>query len=358
MEIGAGQELIATNGRSDARQIIVRGAGRLILDAANTHTGGVLVEAGELVVRNASAIGSGRLEVRPGARVTIDTGTSRVTVPQLVMPTGGILDVGQGGLTIAVGGYDPAELRQRLQAGRNGGQWNGAGIRSGNAASGSFRAVGYRILADGSATVGWAGFGDTNLDGRVNSTDISMILASGRFGTSSTDGGWWQGDFNYDGRVNSQDLNLMLAAGLINAGSYLPAVGGGSATSLWSTGVSPASVASWAAGLFAAATGPSSGGDNLASETGLAEQPAALAASEPIPVLATSTKLWAGQAAGSTQAWPTVEQAQSQGSEPAVVSPSTAGFNTLVWAAIGQEAEQDISGGTTRKKLAFGMLSS
>jgi autotransporter-associated beta strand protein len=162
VEIGAGQELIATNGRSDARQIIVRGAGRLILDAANTHTGGVLVEAGELVVRNASAIGSGRLEVRPGARVTLDTGTSRVTVPQLVMPTGGILDVGQGGLTIAAGGYDPAELRQRLQAGRNGGQWNGAGIRSGNAASGSFRAVGYRILADGSATVGWAGFGDTN----------------------------------------------------------------------------------------------------------------------------------------------------------------------------------------------------
>jgi autotransporter-associated beta strand protein len=352
VEIAAGQEFVATSSRSGARQIIARGSGRVILDAANTHTGGVLVEAGELVIRNPAAIGSGRLEVRSGAKVTLDTGTSRVTVPQLIMPTGGILEVGRGGITVAAGGYDPAELRQRLQAGRNAGQWNGTGIRSGNATAGSYRAVGYRVLADGSAVLGWGGFGDTNLDGRVNSSDINMILASGRFGTSATDGGWWQGDFNYDGRVNSQDLNLMLAAGLINAGSYLPAAGGGSGTSSFITGVSPSTVASWTAGLFASATTSTSVGSNVTTPTTAVGVSSRGALETPIPVLVTTTKLWSGQGAAGAQQWPTVEQAKPTVVEPAVsnAAPSAG----LAWAALGH---QDGTNPSNRRKISFGGLS-
>lgn len=48
--------------------------------------------------------------------------------------------------------------------------------------------------------------GDTNSDGIVNSTDLSLLLSSynqsGKF--------WNQGDFNGDGNVNSTDLSLLL----------------------------------------------------------------------------------------------------------------------------------------------------
>jgi autotransporter-associated beta strand protein len=231
VDVGVGEQVVYSNARSGARQIIVRGGGTFVLDAANTHTGGVLVEAGELVIRNAAAIGSGSLDLRAGAKVTLDTGTARVTVPQLVMAAGSTLDVGRGGLTIAAGGYTTTGLRQLLVAGRNGGQWNGAGIRTQFAAPGSFRSIGYRVMNDGSANVAWAAFGDTNLDGRVNSTDVNMILSSGRFNSVATNGGWWQGDFNYDGRVNSTDLNLLLGTGLLNAPSYLPASGSSTSSS-------------------------------------------------------------------------------------------------------------------------------
>jgi fibronectin-binding autotransporter adhesin len=356
VDVPAGEEVVATNPRSDARQIIKRGLGRLILNAANTHSGGVLVEAGELVIRNAAAVGSGTLEVQAGARATLETGTTRVTVPDLVLRAGGIIEVGQGGLTIAAGGYDPAELRQQLQAGRNGGQWNGAGIRSGNAAGGSFRAVGYRILVDGSAAVGWAGFGDTNLDGRVNSTDISMILASGRFGTSAADGGWWQGDFNYDGRVNSQDLNLMLAAGLINTGSYLPLTGAATATS-WSTGLSTASVSTWLTATFAEAAGTAGGGGAVSTGDEAAratDDVVSVAYAMPIPVLATTQKLWSGQGEPDSTQWPTVAPLEPAVTAEPVVSDQ--GIDRLAWIAYGQEAEDDEAGEKERVEVISGTL--
>jgi len=122
-------------------------------------------------------------------------------------------------------------LRQLLVSGRGRGDWDGAGIGSSAVAGAAGRAVGYRALADGSAAVAWAAFGDTNVDGRVNSSDINMILGGGRFGRPGTDGVWAQGDFNYDGRVNSQDLNLLLAAGLLNAPSYIAALNAGTTRS-------------------------------------------------------------------------------------------------------------------------------
>jgi hypothetical protein len=100
-------------------------------------------------------------------------------------------------------------------------------------------------MNDGSANVAWAAFGDTNLDGRVNSTDVNMILAGGRFNKSATDGGWWQGDFNYDGRVNSTDLNLLLGTGLLNKASYYPSSTSSTSLLAWAAyGASSASTSS------------------------------------------------------------------------------------------------------------------
>jgi hypothetical protein len=49
--------------------------------------------------------------------------------------------------------------------------------------------------------------GDTNLDGVVDSNDLSNFFG-GYYGGLT---GWLNGDFNYDGVVNSADYSLMLA---------------------------------------------------------------------------------------------------------------------------------------------------
>jgi hypothetical protein len=47
--------------------------------------------------------------------------------------------------------------------------------------------------------------GDANGDGKVNITDLSILLRNFNHG-----GGWAQGDFNGDGRINITDLSILL----------------------------------------------------------------------------------------------------------------------------------------------------
>ena len=67
-------------------------------------------------------------------------------------------------------------------------------------------------------------YGDTNLDGKVDSTDYSRIDAGYLSRGALT--GWFNGDFNYDGVINGSDYTLIdnafntqgaqLAAGIAN----------------------------------------------------------------------------------------------------------------------------------------------
>jgi hypothetical protein len=82
-------------------------------------------------------------------------------------------------------------------------------------------AVGYRVLANGSAIVAWAAFGDSNLDGQVNNTDITLINTGGKFNAGGTSAVWSQGDYNYSGAVNNSDITLLNTAALFGAGPYL-----------------------------------------------------------------------------------------------------------------------------------------
>jgi hypothetical protein len=114
------------------------------------------------------------------------------------------------------------EVRQRVQAGYNGGSWNGVGIISSNAAAQPGYAVGYGDAADLGLVGGTFGgedvpgpailyrltrYGDANLDGTVNLQDFNRLAAN--FGAANSF--WHRGDFNYDGTVNLQDFNLLAA---------------------------------------------------------------------------------------------------------------------------------------------------
>ena len=102
-----------------------------------------------------------------------------------------------------------------LASGYNGGHWNGTGIISSTAASGSGSyGVGYchgnvpsvAGLSSGQIEIAYALYGDTNLDGTVNSVDFGVLASN--FG-KSVSGGWQMGDFTYGGNVNSIDFGLL-----------------------------------------------------------------------------------------------------------------------------------------------------
>ena len=208
--------------RSGEMRLVKRGGGRLIIDRANTFTGGTLIEEGEVVVRDPRALGPGGIDIRSGGRLTIDAGFSRIEIGSLVLASGGRIDVGRGGLVIAAGGATAAEVRQRLIAGRGQGDWAASttGIASTAAGPGSGRAVGMITQADGSILVSYAAPGDLNLDGMVDIIDLADMLGSGLFDTGLV-ADWRDGDANYDGVVDMLDLSESFATGLFNRGPYL-----------------------------------------------------------------------------------------------------------------------------------------
>jgi hypothetical protein len=186
---------------------------------ASTGVSNLTIDGGSVAGSPAVTVGAG------GTMSLADDIRQAVSVASLTVDqaAGGKIDIGKGRINVAAGGITGADLRADLAAARNGGAWNGAsGIGSSEATNALRRAVGYRVQGT-SATIAWAAFGDMNLDGFVNSSDLNLLIASGKYGSSALDGVWAQGDFNYDGRVNSSDLNLLLAAGLYGQGSYLPA---------------------------------------------------------------------------------------------------------------------------------------
>jgi hypothetical protein len=209
-----------------------------------TIAGGTLAAAGATILVNATtgigtlAITSGSVTGAPGLTVS---GNGVVTLPtslpsggrQIVAVStlsvdqagGGRIDVGTGRIDVAVGGVTEADLRADVVAGRNGGAFNGTSgiMTTGGKASptSSNPVVGYRVLVNGTAIVAWAAFGDSNLDGQVNNTDITLINTGLKFNAGGTNAVWSQGDYNYSGAVNNSDITLLNTAALFNAGSYV-----------------------------------------------------------------------------------------------------------------------------------------
>ncbi len=215
LSVGSGDAVIAPALAGEGR-LIKQGDGLLVLDSANTHAGGTVVEAGTVEIRNAAALGSGPLRVLAGATVRLDVGLAPVALAGLELADGAVLDLGEGGLEIAAGGATEAATRTWLLAGRAGGSWFGSsGIRSTAVAlaTGS-RTVGYLVRPDGSARILWTAIGDLDLDRDVDAFDLIAMNSAGRYGTGQT-AAWSQGDINYDGQATVFDL-----VGINSGGGY------------------------------------------------------------------------------------------------------------------------------------------
>ena len=209
----------------------------------------VLPRADNLNVTVANLIGPGNLSVGSGinflragltvgalnqnaatinnvGRLTLGQGTqiATSTLASLTINKGGMLDVNQSSLILNYGvNTSPlAQVRSWLATGRGNGRWNGTGITSLYAASGSNRfGIGYTdgsegfipSLTPGQLLIRPAQYGDINFDGKVDQADRDQITARGYFNDGKVNHSWTDGDVNYDGKVNTADIRIIALSG-------------------------------------------------------------------------------------------------------------------------------------------------
>ncbi len=126
------------------------GSGTLILTGGNNYSGLTTVSAGVL-----------------------ELGTSA----QSPVLTGGGADIRAGKIVFDYAGSDPAATIQGLLAASyDGGLWNTGQFRSSTASASC--GLGYTDDSLGEVTVGYALYGDANLDGTVNGADLNIVLSN------------------------------------------------------------------------------------------------------------------------------------------------------------------------------------
>lgn len=228
-----------------------------MVDRSHLFTGPMTVKDGELRIASTDALAASQVVPAAGTRVTVSAGL-RTTVGGLAPLAGGVIDIGNGSITVAAD-LTKDDLLKAIRAGRGDGFWNGtSGITSSEAAaSGGSRTVGWLEHGDGSITFAYAAAGDTNLDWSIDIIDIMNIVAGGRF-NSGLPATWRDGDFNDDGLVDGLDFVALVATGLYARGDYNVPAAAVTAAAV------PEPSSAWVAGLVALAAGLRlAGGSNL-----------------------------------------------------------------------------------------------
>ena len=220
LTVPTGQTVTDAVLRTGRGALVKEGLGTLVLDKPNTHTGGTVVNAGTIVVRDPSALGSGGLRVKAGALVQLDVGGGTVSLSSIVLEAGARVDLGVGRLLLAAGSMTAADVLAQVVAGRGDGSWNGgSGFLTRSAAPDRGLGLGFLVNDDGSILVAYAAAGDINLDGQVDVVDLSTLIGGGTL-DSVVVRGWADGDFNYDGLCDVLDVVAFLASGLYDTGPY------------------------------------------------------------------------------------------------------------------------------------------
>ena len=157
------------------------------------------------------------IHVEPGGSVQFNGGVLDLTDKKLIV-TAGVVGTRNGAIYTDITG--------KIQSGRNGGNWFGAGIvtSQSQAITSNLTSIGIATASQvktisATQTANWAGeqvhgsdvlvmytyAGDANLDGKINVDDYGRIDLNIPLGT----GGWFNGDFNYDGKINVDDYGII-----------------------------------------------------------------------------------------------------------------------------------------------------
>jgi autotransporter-associated beta strand protein len=222
--VPGGQTTTDTATHSGSYQLLKQGGGTLILDKPNTHSGGTVIEAGTIIVKDASALGTGEVRIKAGATLVIDPAAGEAVAGSLVIEEGGFVDLGTGRIRI-VAGMTATALVDALLSGKGDGSWTmSAGIGSSAVSAavgmGTLRTIGWLDNGDGSFTAGFAAQGDTTMDGAVDILDASNFVTSAKYDTGLYTS-WVDGDFNHDGVLDILDATDFFNSALFDQGIYL-----------------------------------------------------------------------------------------------------------------------------------------
>ncbi|MGN6370337.1 MAG: NF038122 family metalloprotease [Phycisphaerae bacterium] len=198
------------------------GTGSLTLTQANGYTGGTSVSGGVLIVAHPKALGTGALAIHTGGTTRLQAGLpsgvklSSVTIDSITNAWTGTLDVTDDKLII-----EPATGRTALLSALENqaiyGRTHSTGIISSTAGSNMAVAVIDNALLGrlsfGGVSVGANSIliaqellGDSNIDGKVDLTDLSTVL--NHFGSANSS--WTAGNFDGAASIDLTDLSYVL----------------------------------------------------------------------------------------------------------------------------------------------------
>lgn len=171
LTVGGSQGLTLAGALSGGGTLVKNGNANLTLSAANTHTGGVLLNAGQLTLANAGGLGTGLLDVQGPA--TLAAGNLTVANGIRLGSTLGISTGGQAlNLTGALNGGGAIALNDggTLTLSGNNSHTGGVALNAGTLIAGSDTALGSGTLAVG---------GDANLQSTASRNFVNNVALNG-----------------------------------------------------------------------------------------------------------------------------------------------------------------------------------
>jgi autotransporter-associated beta strand protein len=190
-----------------AGKLTTAGTGSVTLSGSNSYGGGTDVSAGTLNVESTTALPANSALSVEGTLVVNRNGNGEITLNLASLSNTGLIDLQNNAMVIngANGGTYNA-VNTMLKAGFTSSQnWSGStGITTSTLGGSNLYTLG-EALNGSTLTVGYAYYGDADMNGVVDGNDYTMIDTG--FGGGGT--GWQYGDFNYDGVIDGSDYSLI-----------------------------------------------------------------------------------------------------------------------------------------------------